>query len=75
MPEWGAMYYDSKTDTWNDFGSANGAWKFPGKPRFTFELIYIFILSGIIASSAKGIFLDFLLSVGTILRVESIEII
>ena len=48
MPEWGAMYYDSKTDTWNDFGSANGAWKFPGKPRFTFELIYIFILSGIL---------------------------
>ena len=28
-----------------------------------------------IASSEKGIFLDFLLSVGTILRVESIEII
>ena len=48
MPEWGAMYYDSKSDTWNDFGSATGAWKFPGKPRFSFELIYIFILSGII---------------------------
>ena len=54
MPEWGAMYYDSKSDTWNDFGSSTGAWKFPGKPRFSFELIYIFILGGIIIVTSKA---------------------
>ena len=37
--------------------------------------LYIYLRGNIIDSSAKGIFLDFLLSVGTILRVESLEII
>ena len=59
MPEWGAMYYDSKIDTWNDFGPSNGAWRFPGRPRSSIELIYILIINRKIVernSCAKWIF-------------------